>query len=91
MFFFYYCCVVLCFQAKVPDVGFLKIHAPWHVLCREAEFMKLKMPTKKVCPGLEIDRVSGAYTAYTNQFLPFFFFFRFRNMMSVEEVTGYAQ
>uniref|UniRef100_A0A674BKF9 Anoctamin n=1 Tax=Salmo trutta TaxID=8032 RepID=A0A674BKF9_SALTR len=29
-------------------VGFVKIHAPWHVLCREAEFMKLKMPTKKV-------------------------------------------
>ncbi|KAF4082909.1 hypothetical protein AMELA_G00133970 [Ameiurus melas] len=34
-------------DAKIPEVGFLKIHAPWHVLCREAEFMKLKMPTKK--------------------------------------------
>ncbi|XP_060796914.1 anoctamin-1a isoform X2 [Neoarius graeffei] len=32
--------------AKIADVGFLKIHAPWEVLCREAEFMKLKMPTK---------------------------------------------
>ncbi|XP_030621678.1 anoctamin-1a [Chanos chanos] len=32
---------------KIPGVGFLKIHAPWNVLCREAEFMKLKMPTKK--------------------------------------------
>ncbi|TRY96091.1 hypothetical protein DNTS_017245, partial [Danionella cerebrum] len=32
---------------KLPGVGFLKIHAPWDVLCREAEFMKLKMPTKK--------------------------------------------
>lgn len=40
---------VLSFQAKIPDVGFLKIHAPWEVLCREAEFMKLKMRTKKVC------------------------------------------
>uniref|UniRef100_A0A8C5HR69 Anoctamin n=1 Tax=Gouania willdenowi TaxID=441366 RepID=A0A8C5HR69_GOUWI len=29
-------------------LGFLKIHAPWNVLCREAEFMKLKLPTKKV-------------------------------------------
>uniref|UniRef100_A0A672KVD0 Anoctamin n=1 Tax=Sinocyclocheilus grahami TaxID=75366 RepID=A0A672KVD0_SINGR len=29
------------------SVGFLKIHAPWEVLCREAEFMKLKMPTFK--------------------------------------------
>uniref|UniRef100_A0A4W5MLI9 Anoctamin n=1 Tax=Hucho hucho TaxID=62062 RepID=A0A4W5MLI9_9TELE len=36
------------FQNKIPGIGFLKIHAPWNVLCREAEFMKLKMPTKKV-------------------------------------------
>uniref|UniRef100_A0A672FJ30 Anoctamin n=1 Tax=Salarias fasciatus TaxID=181472 RepID=A0A672FJ30_SALFA len=40
------------FEGKLRDmgVGFLKIHAPWSVLCREAEFMKLKMPTKKVSP-----------------------------------------
>ncbi|CAL8263298.1 unnamed protein product [Merluccius merluccius] len=35
-------------DVKTPGVGFLKIHAPWNVLCREAEFMKLKMPTKKM-------------------------------------------
>ncbi|XP_059916731.1 anoctamin-1-like isoform X2 [Gadus macrocephalus] len=35
-------------DGKTPGVGFLKIHAPWNVLCREAEFMKLKMPTKKM-------------------------------------------
>ncbi|XP_036390887.1 anoctamin-1a isoform X2 [Megalops cyprinoides] len=35
-------------DTKTPGVGYVKIHAPWHVLCREAEFMKLKMPTKKV-------------------------------------------
>jgi hypothetical protein len=39
------------FQNKIPGIGFLKIHAPWNVLCREAEFMKLKMPTKKVWPA----------------------------------------
>ncbi|XP_075965982.1 anoctamin-1a [Anarhichas minor] len=33
---------------KIPGIGFVKIHAPWNVLCREAEFMKLKLPTKKV-------------------------------------------
>ena len=38
----------LCPQSKIPGIGFLKIHAPWNVLCREAEFMKLKMPTMKV-------------------------------------------
>uniref|UniRef100_A0A3Q0QTI6 Anoctamin dimerisation domain-containing protein n=1 Tax=Amphilophus citrinellus TaxID=61819 RepID=A0A3Q0QTI6_AMPCI len=35
-------------KSTIPGIGFLKIHAPWNVLCREAEFMKLKMPTKKV-------------------------------------------
>ncbi|XP_061526571.1 anoctamin-1a isoform X1 [Phycodurus eques] len=35
-------------ESKIPGIGFLKIHAPWNVLCREAEFMKLKIPTNKV-------------------------------------------
>ncbi|XP_077567771.1 anoctamin-1a isoform X7 [Stigmatopora nigra] len=35
-------------ECKIAGIGFLKIHAPWAVLCREAEFMKLKMPTNKV-------------------------------------------
>lgn len=42
------CLFIFVFQTKIPGVGFLKIHAPWEVLCREAEFMKLKMPTIKV-------------------------------------------
>ncbi|XP_008286030.1 anoctamin-1 isoform X2 [Stegastes partitus] len=42
--------------SKIPGVGFVKIHAPFNILCREAEFMKLKMPTKKV---YEVKQSSG--------------------------------
>ncbi|KAK9517197.1 hypothetical protein VZT92_025083 [Zoarces viviparus] len=43
-------------DTKISGVAFVKIHAPWNILCREAELMKLKMPTKKV---YEVKQLSG--------------------------------
>uniref|UniRef100_A0A6J0T5P3 Anoctamin n=1 Tax=Pogona vitticeps TaxID=103695 RepID=A0A6J0T5P3_9SAUR len=34
-------------ENKSQGLSFVRIHAPWNVLSREAEFLKVKMPTKK--------------------------------------------
>ncbi|XP_076861014.1 anoctamin-2b isoform X2 [Brachyhypopomus gauderio] len=34
-------------EHKVHGHGFVRLHAPWQVLSREAEFLKIKVPTKK--------------------------------------------
>ncbi|XP_053574708.1 anoctamin-2 [Bombina bombina] len=35
-------------ENKNQGLNFVRIHAPWHVLSREAEFLKIKVPTKKM-------------------------------------------
>lgn len=39
-------CMFVSLQASVTnsDVIFLKLHAPWDVLCRYAELMNIRMP-----------------------------------------------
>lgn len=44
-FLFFFLCTL---QSKSQGSVFVRIHAPWQVLAREAEFLKIKVPTKKV-------------------------------------------
>ncbi|XP_029379151.1 anoctamin-1-like isoform X2 [Echeneis naucrates] len=56
-------------DTKIQGVGFVKIHAPWNVLCREAEFMKLKMPTRKMYEVKKSSGVVGKINTLVNKVL----------------------
>uniref|UniRef100_A0A6Q2YGQ4 Anoctamin n=1 Tax=Esox lucius TaxID=8010 RepID=A0A6Q2YGQ4_ESOLU len=36
-------------EIRVYGPSFTRLHAPWSVLSREAEFLKIKVPTNKIC------------------------------------------
>ncbi|XP_032973360.1 anoctamin-2 isoform X2 [Rhinolophus ferrumequinum] len=52
-------------ESKNQGSVFVRIHAPWQVLAREAEFLKIKVPTKKM---YEI-RSEGSITKKFNEIL----------------------
>uniref|UniRef100_A0A3B3XLW2 Anoctamin n=1 Tax=Poecilia mexicana TaxID=48701 RepID=A0A3B3XLW2_9TELE len=56
-------------EAMIPGLGFVKIHAPWNVLCREAELMKLKMPTRKVYEVKQSSNVMKKISSMVNKVL----------------------
>uniref|UniRef100_A0A8C4RPA2 Anoctamin n=1 Tax=Erpetoichthys calabaricus TaxID=27687 RepID=A0A8C4RPA2_ERPCA len=55
-------------ETKNHGNGFVRIHAPWHVLSREAEFLKIKVPTKKMYELKEDNGIGSKLNAVWQKF-----------------------
>lgn len=56
--FFLWLFSALILQVKIHGPSYTRLHAPWPVLCREAEFLKIKVPTKTVRSGSTCSKCS---------------------------------
>ncbi|XP_012879051.1 PREDICTED: anoctamin-2 [Dipodomys ordii] len=54
-------------ESKSQGSVFVRIHAPWQVLAREAEFLKIKVPTKKTYEIKAGGRITKKFNAILQQ------------------------
>ncbi|XP_072418252.1 anoctamin-1-like isoform X3 [Chiloscyllium punctatum] len=55
-------------EMKTQGIGYVRIHAPWHVLSREAEFLKIKVQTKKVFEIQQEDGITAKMNSIWQKF-----------------------
>ncbi|XP_075715944.1 anoctamin-2 [Rhinoderma darwinii] len=54
-------------ESKNQGLTFVRIHAPWQVLSREAEFLKIKVPTKKMYDVKQESGIMGKLNGVWNK------------------------
>lgn len=76
-------------QMKTHGPSYTRLHAPWPVLCREAEFLKIKVPTKTVRTdvsyGLRLEQNANCLARFLH-FWPVLFYQSYK----IKEESGFG-